>query len=66
MLREIIDEGFYPSVTEQLVKHFGDVGTIAIYFRATSQPEIMLTSTDPITDDIYTTWCKENMEECDT
>jgi len=66
MIRRIIDEGFHDSVTEQLVKHFGDAGTIAIYFRATDQPEIMLASTDPITDDIYTVWHKENMEECDT
>ena len=64
LVHEIVDEGFADSVTEQLVKHFGDTGKSAIYFRSVSdQPEVMLASTAPITDGIYAVWLKERDEE---
>lgn len=63
-IHEIIDEGFQDSVTEQLVKHFGDTGESVIYFRSVSdQPEVMLASTEPITDKVYAAWLKERDEE---
>lgn len=60
---QIIDEGFQDSVSEQLMKHFGNTGEMPIYFRSTKQPEIMLASTESITDEIYINWCKENEEQ---
>ena len=52
-----------PSTTDQLIKCFGDIGEIAIYFRPTDQPEIMLASTEPITQKVYETWLKEEEDK---
>jgi len=62
-IREIIDEGFHPSVNKQLENCFGSEGTTAIYFRATDRPEVMLASTEPIPLARYMAWLKEKMEE---
>ena len=55
-IHKIIDKGFEDSVTEQLVDWFDDSGETAIYFRSTSAPEVMLVSTEPITQEAYDIW----------
>lgn len=63
---EIIDEGFADSVTGQLVTLFGDTGESAIYFRSVEdRPEVMLASTEPITDEVFAAWCEEENEKYD-
>ncbi len=62
-IHKIVDEGFFESTTNQLVTCFGDTGEKAIYFRLTEHPEVMLVSTEPITDEAYMQWEVEEKKE---
>ena len=65
---EIIDEGFADSTMDQMLNHFGEKGTTPVYVRAFDSkkyPEIMLASIAPITDDVFTKFCKAKAKEED-